>query len=77
MMPARVCVTAYKGPTDHQGSRVVARHVTTRKRKVLPWDHALDAQANHAAAARIVLGCEPEWYASVEGGGYIFGAFPK
>lgn len=42
-------VTRYAGPTDSSGSRVIAS--CEAKRIMVPWDHALDAQQNHAAAA--------------------------
>lgn len=41
--------TSYRGPTDSNGSRVIAR--CEAKRISVPWDHALDIGANHAAAA--------------------------
>lgn len=41
--------TSFRGPTDRNGSRVIAR--CEAKRISVPWDHALDASANHAAAA--------------------------
>ena len=72
----RMCETRYFGPTDHRGSRVRARHVTTRKSKTVPWDHALDAFENHANAAEAVLGGRPQFSASIDGGGYMFGLDP-
>lgn len=42
-------VTKYHGPTDHRGSRVTAR--AQAGRVTVHWDHALDSQANHDAAA--------------------------
>ena len=72
----RMCETRYFGPTDHRGSRVRARHVTTRKSKTVPWDHALDAFENHANAAEAVLGARPQFSASIDGGGYMFGLDP-
>lgn len=41
--------TSFRGPTDTKGSRVIAR--CEAKRISVPWDHALDVGANHAAAA--------------------------
>jgi hypothetical protein len=41
--------TSYRGPTDTSRSRVIAR--CEAKRISVPWDHALDPGANHAAAA--------------------------
>ncbi len=77
MKTMRVCETKYLGPKDHRGSRVKATHVTTRKSVTLEWDPALDSQGNHALAAQQVLGGEPHWYASVDGGGYLFGRDPS
>lgn len=74
--PVRMCSTRYAGPTDMRGSRVIATHVTTRERVTVPWDHALDPGANHAVAAARVLGREPEFMASIDGGGYLFGVDP-
>ena len=73
----RMCETKYLGPTDRvPGGRVRARHVTTRKVATVPWDHALDAFENHAAAAEKVLGARPQFSASVDGGGYLMALDP-
>lgn len=45
--------TSYRGPTDSNGSRVIAR--CEAKRISVPWDHALDVAANHAAAAQQLM----------------------
>lgn len=46
----RQCITTrYAGPTDATGSRVIAR--SQAGRTVHYWDHALDVDENHAAAA--------------------------
>lgn len=45
--------TSYRGPTDSNGSRVIAR--CEAKRISVPWDHALDIGANHAAAAQQLM----------------------
>lgn len=42
--------TKYLGPTNFHGARLSA--VCYAKRIVIPWDHALNAPENHAAAAR-------------------------
>lgn len=51
---ARVAiVTKYHGPTNHRGSRVIAKrgdHTTGDKTYTHHWDHALDIDDNHAAA---------------------------
>jgi hypothetical protein len=73
----RMCKTAYAGPTDTRGGRVIATHVTTGKRAIVPWDHALDIQDNHAIAASKVLGREPEFCTGIKGGGYMFGVDPS
>lgn len=69
--------TEYRGPTDHQGSRVIAVNVTSKRRKVVPWDHALDALENHEKAARLLLGEACAFrgnvaHASIDGGGYLW-----
>lgn len=59
--------TRYLGPTDHRGSRVVARNVTTGKRKVISWDDALSAPDNHERAARAMLGFGLGFYQQFRG----------
>lgn len=72
--------TSYRGPTDSNGSRVIAR--CEAKRISVPWDHALDAGANHAAAA-LQLMDQLGWSQKndlVMGGtreGYVFVQVPK
>ena len=67
--------TSYRGPTDSRGSRVIAR--CDAMRITVPWDHALDPQANHAAAA-LQLATRLGWHARnhLVGGaiadGYVF-----
>lgn len=73
----RMCETKYLGPTNHRGSRVRARHITTRKTATVSWDHALDVFENHAVAAELVLGRRPEFSSSVDGGGFIMGCDPS
>ncbi len=48
--------TEYKGPTDHHGSRIVARNMSSKQRAIVPWDYELDAPENHERAARKLLG---------------------
>lgn len=75
--------TSYRGPTDSRvsrGSRVIAR--CEAKRISVPWDHALDIGANHAAAA-LQLMDELGWSEKSDlamGGtreGYVFVQVPK
>lgn len=72
--------TSYRGPTDSNGSRVIAR--CEAKRISVPWDHALDAGANHAAAAQQLMD-QLGWSERNElvmGGtrdGYVFVQVPK
>ncbi len=47
--------TSFLPPTDHKGSRIRVRNVTTRKSRILPWDYELDADENHAEACKTVL----------------------
>ena len=72
----RMCMTKFIGFTNTRPSRVSATHLTTRVRKVVPWDHALGILENHARAAALVLGGEPEFATSMDGGGYVMGRRP-
>jgi hypothetical protein len=50
--------TAYIGPTNHRPSRVSATHQRDSERTyrvMIPWDHALNSEANHQAAAQALL----------------------
>jgi len=51
-------VTKYHGPTDARGSRISARCVGGRI--FVSYDHALDSEENHEAAAR-ALARKLEW----------------
>lgn len=72
--------TAYCGPGNLFGSRVVAR--CEAKRIYVPWDDSLDSPSNHAAAA-LQLMARMGWSernALVMGGtrdGYVFVQVPK
>lgn len=57
-----VIITRYLGPTDYRGSRVVATHKRDNGqtwRKVVSWDHALNSEQNHQAAAEALLAAWP------------------
>lgn len=69
----RLCATKYLGPTNRRGSRVQAKHLTTGRKVLLPWDDALSAFDNHCAAALSLFGRFPHFSSAVDGGGYIFG----
>jgi hypothetical protein len=45
--------TKYLEARNHRGSRIVAR--CAAKRIVLSWDHALNTEQNHRAAARELI----------------------
>jgi hypothetical protein len=71
----RMCKT--EASRDRNGNTWVrARHVTTNKMKRQPWDVALDEYENHATVAEAVLGGRPQFSASIDGGGYMFGLDP-
>ena len=75
LAPVRACLTSAK--RDVNGNAfVTAKHVTTGRRKRVPWDDTLDEKSNHVAVARLVLGAAPTSYASVDGGGYLFTVDP-
>lgn len=67
--------TRYAGPTNYRGARVIAR--AQAGRIVVPWDHALNVEDNHLAAARAFAAkwCwAGTWHggALVDGSGYAF-----
>lgn len=43
-------VTKYVGPTNFRGSRIVVS--AQAGRMIVPWDHSLDVDENHARAAQ-------------------------
>ena len=45
--------TTYKGPTNHNGSRFIAR--CEAGRITVPFDYALNASDNHKAAAEALI----------------------
>jgi len=58
MLSGPIIRTAYIGPTNHRPSRVSATHQRDNARTyrvMLPWDHALNSEANHQAAAQALL----------------------
>lgn len=44
--------TKYLGPTDTKGGRIVARHGPSKIS--VPWDHSINAEGNHIAAAHLL-----------------------
>lgn len=71
----RMCKTqASRGVNGN--SYVRARHLTTKRGVRQPWDPSLDMYENHAEVAERILGRRPEFSASIDGGGYIFGVDP-
>lgn len=47
--------TKYHGPTNARGSRISATASSCRKRVWISYDHALNAENNHRAAARKLM----------------------
>ena len=43
-------ITSYAGPTNTKGSRVMVK--SWLKNKAFAWDHALNSEENHKAAAQ-------------------------
>lgn len=80
--------TRYIGPTNHRGSRVMARVMEgnnfdgryTPRTLTISWDDALNTDANHYAAAWVLilkLGWVPangygQWHAGATEKGYVF-----
>lgn len=57
--------TKFLGPTDRRGSRIVAH--AQAGRVIIDWDHRLNPDANHAAAAA-ALARKFEWKGRLIGG---------
>jgi hypothetical protein len=47
--------TKYHGPTNVRGSRISATASGCRKRVTVSYDHALNAENNHKAAAQTLM----------------------
>ena len=52
-MSFNAIVTKYHGPTNHRGARVSANCAGSRM--FVPWDHALNIEENHVAAALAMI----------------------
>ena len=61
----KAITTTYKGPTDTRGSRIYARAESVRCS--VPYDHALNADGNHDAAA-VELCKRLDWRGKLAGG---------
>jgi hypothetical protein len=72
-------LTRYLGPTDSRGSRVVATHKRDGDRTIrstVGWDHSLDAEENHRAAAGACLArCEFSQPMAIIARGHDHGAY--
>lgn len=65
-------VTKYLGPTNYKGGRVKA--TAAAGSVTVGWDHALNSEKNHAAAARAF--CEKKgWTGELVGGGLGDGGY--
>ena len=61
MIPVRVLITRYHGPTNTRGPRVSAR-VPSGRRVTLGWDYASSIEENHdrvATKLAAILGWDP------------------
>lgn len=65
--------TKFHGPTNHRGSRIIASDDDGRGRVTVSYDHALNADENHAAAAQAWLDRHNPYGAKVAGPGASFG----
>lgn len=66
--------TKYLSPTNHRPARIAAVAGGDR-RVVIPYDHALNVEQNHAAAARVVatrLGWRGSWSGGSTRDGFCF-----
>lgn len=70
----RAIRTRYVGPTNTQPGRIVADAGDRASRVVVAWNHALNTDDNHAAAAVAVtkkMGWDdPAYFSPLIGGGY-------
>ncbi len=69
-------LTRYLGPTNHRGARVIATAGGGLK-LTLSWNHALNEQRNHQAAARTLADrlqwrWGPHWFGGGTKDGYCF-----
>lgn len=65
--------TRYRGPTNTRGSRIIV--TAPAGRIVVPYDHALSAYGNHAAAAQAFAdrqGWGGRWVGGGTPDGYVF-----
>ena len=66
--------TKWLGPTDYRGSRVKA-FTESRLNVTVHWDHALNVEDNHRAAARALaekMGWDGKWIGGATEHGYAF-----
>lgn len=67
----RAIRTRFAGPTNYRGSRVIADAGDSASRVTLSWDHSLNSEQNHAAAAIAVvekMGWNTEYHTPITGG---------
>lgn len=70
-------VTKYLGPTNHHGARIVVKSDAGKvSRMTVSWDHALNPEDNHRAAAELYVkrnGWDQDCYGRIVGGGIPHG----
>jgi hypothetical protein len=65
--------TKFHGATNTRGSRITA--TMGQSRATVPYDHALTAEGNHAAAAKAIAQrrlVKGEWISAPVAGGWVF-----
>lgn len=70
-------ITKYYGPTNHRGSRILVKSDAGKvSRMTVSWDHALNPEDNHHAAALAYVkrnGWDQDCYGRIVGGGIPHG----
>ena len=63
----QIILTKYHGPTNRRGPKVSATTSGGAGRLALGWDHGIDSEDNHGAAARALMS-KMSWTGEMIGG---------